>query len=408
MFNVVKKELESNIWVISDPKFNEVLVSLKILLPLKYETAAAAHVLSKIMNDRLIDAPTKKIMSKRLDDLYGARLSVRNYSVGALQVIDITIRAINSRYVNEDLLKQQIMFVLEVLNTPLINELTFKEAVKYAKLDLIRIQEQSSYYALTEALRIGGEGYTCGIHPDGRLEDFEVLKLEDVITLHKQCLTSFTKELYVTGDVNVDDVPNIKLPQSDVSVQAVTRNVVKKEHSVVQQKTNQTELVLLYETDIHPEHELYFPYLMFLAYLGQGSTSLLFQNVREKHSLCYSIYASQMIFDGVFYIQTSVNPDKEVKALELITEQFDIIRNESLDLSKAKAYLINQIQGTTEDINRLGQFVFRNARLNRADLPETLVEAFSSVTESQVKAVLNHIQTPFVYSYRGNNNEENN
>ena len=43
--------------------------------------------------------------------------------------------------------------------------------------------------------------------------------------------------------------------------------------------------------------------------LGQSPTSLLFEEVREKHSLCYSISSYLIQFDGALIITLGTNKE---------------------------------------------------------------------------------------------------
>ena len=84
--------------VIVDKKFNEVYVSLKILFPMEAFKCTVANVLAQILTDRMESYPTKRDMMGALDALYGARHNVRTFGVGALQVLEITVRGINEKY----------------------------------------------------------------------------------------------------------------------------------------------------------------------------------------------------------------------------------------------------------------------------------------------------------------------
>ncbi|AMC93399.1 hypothetical protein AOC36_05220 [Erysipelothrix larvae] len=407
MFNLNQIVGEPNIWLIPDSKFNEVSVNLLIKFPLTKETATTANVLTKMLSDRLSAYPSKQEMAKHLDWLYGTSLSVFTYSLGQAQILEINTRSINKRYVEEDLLNEQFKLVYEVLLNPLLNEETFKEAKLNVKKDLLRVKENPQYFALLEALSKAGPDQICGIQPDGNLERLECVTLEDVHSFHQMCVHEFEKTIYVVGDVSPSDIPTIPTLSQTQTQESLVSNQILNEHQVDYQPSNQTELVMIYQTDITPHHELYLPYLVFIALLGQGTSSLLFQNVREKHSLCYSIYASQLIFDGLFYISTSISPSNEAKVIDLVSEQIEAIKRAPHDLAKTKAYLVNQISGTTEKLRRLGQFVVRNHALNRDDSPEDMIESIMNVTPESVQAVVDHINHSFIYSYRGQDDETN-
>ena len=55
--------------------------------------------------------------------------------------------------------------------------------------------------------------------------------------------------------------------------------------------------------------------------LGGGSESLLFQNVREKHSLCYYISSSANKVDNLMIISSGIAKNNLKKTLTLIKKE---------------------------------------------------------------------------------------
>ena len=56
------------------------------------------------------------------------------------------------------------------------------------------------------------------------------------------------------------------------------------------------------ELNMDYKDEKYYNLMMFSAVLGSGAHSKLFLNVREKHSLCYSIYSSLEKLKGLKFV----------------------------------------------------------------------------------------------------------
>lgn len=82
--------------------------------------------------------------------------------------------------------------------------------------------------------------------------------------------------------------------------------------------------------------------------LGGGMSSRLFQSVREKHGLAYSVYSYLSTYKetGVFYIYAGVNPTKLVKAFDCIISEIKKVGVNGItndELIRAK----EQIKGST-------------------------------------------------------------
>lgn len=98
--------------------------------------------------------------------------------------------------------------------------------------------------------------------------------------------------------------------------------------------------------------------------LGGGMSSRLFQTVRERNGLCYSIYSYSIAHQdtGVFGIYTALNKDTEERALRLIREEcLRLAQNgpERAELNRcreqAKANLLMGLESTTARMNQLGR-----------------------------------------------------
>lgn len=84
----------------------------------------------------------------------------------------------------------------------------------------------------------------------------------------------------------------------------------------------QTHLVLTFEAP-HYRHADYFAAQMLAGALGGGMSSRLFQEVRERRGLCYSVYAfsSGLIDSGMFTVHAASGPERA-------HELFAVIRDE--------------------------------------------------------------------------------
>ena len=394
---------KEGVTIIQDSKFNEVLMSVKVLITLKKETVTLANVYTQLLGDRSIQYPTKKAMSQAMDLMYGLKFGSRSYSVGKHQVIELTLKGINEKFVDLSLHQSYLDFMKEVFMNPLINENTVKEAIKVVRQNMKRSQESPNTYAIYKAFELAGKDQSFGINMLGYEDDLNLISVADVAAFHQEILKEASTLFYMIGEVEPLAV-DFSRPIDSASV---TKTHIESIFEFETHNAPQSELIQVYETDIHPHHPLYYPYLIFLAILGQSASSYLFQNIREKNSLSYSIYASQLIYDSLFYISTSIAPENETIVLDLIKAQFKLIAEDTLDLNSAKQYVINRIEASSESASQSLGFEFRNHTLNLNDKPSDVVASFEKVTEAEVKAVLDHIKDPFTFVYRGQNNEEN-
>jgi predicted Zn-dependent peptidase len=125
--------------------------------------------------------------------------------------------------------------------------------------------------------------------------------------------------------------------------------------------------------------------------LGGNMSSLLFQEIREKHGLAYQIFSSPtMLSDtGMQSIYMGVDPSKVSKALQVTHETLDHLIHHSLSesrLSDAKEYTKSTIQLSEESVNnqmvRLGQ---SELIYNRYIWVDEIIEDLEKITSADIQ-----------------------
>lgn len=85
------------------------------------------------------------------------------------------------------------------------------------------------------------------------------------------------------------------------------------------------------------------------AILGENMSSRLFQVVREKHGLAYSIHSACHLYkdSGALVISAGLDKKRFFKGLELTVREIDRLRNQKVgrrELSRAKEYITGQLR----------------------------------------------------------------
>lgn len=97
--------------------------------------------------------------------------------------------------------------------------------------------------------------------------------------------------------------------------------------------------------------------------LGGNASSRLFQTLREKHGLCYSVYSFTAGFEdtGLFAVAAATNRDTEARALGVIMDELRRLLDEGVtedELSRAreqvKASILMSLESMGSRMNRLG------------------------------------------------------
>jgi predicted Zn-dependent peptidase len=141
--------------------------------------------------------------------------------------------------------------------------------------------------------------------------------------------------------------------------------------------------------------------------LGGSSSSRLFQEVREKRGLAYSVYSFQSLYAGTgqvgLYLGT--RPDNVGRAMAVVATELERFRNEpatpdELERSKenVKGRLVLALESTTARMNRLGSSVLAELPLLSVD---EMVERIDAVTVADLEELAHELYAPEELSAAG-------
>lgn len=124
--------------------------------------------------------------------------------------------------------------------------------------------------------------------------------------------------------------------------------------------------------------------------LGGGVSSRLFQNIREKHGLCYSVYSFQTGFmdGGLLAVAAGVSRDTEAKTLRLIKDELvrlvqEGVSSQELDRARHQALssLYMGLESTSSRMLKLGNSLISTGRCLTTD---QVAEKYKSITEGDI------------------------
>jgi predicted Zn-dependent peptidase len=134
--------------------------------------------------------------------------------------------------------------------------------------------------------------------------------------------------------------------------------------------------------------------------LGENMSSRLFQSVRERQGLCYSIQSSYQLFEetGVFAISGGFDSQRAEAALKLTAKEVRRVidtKVASRELKRTKDYLLGSfrlgLEGTGNQMMFVGESLLNYGRLVR---PEDTILGIQAVTADDVQRVAADVFEP--------------
>jgi predicted Zn-dependent peptidase len=131
--------------------------------------------------------------------------------------------------------------------------------------------------------------------------------------------------------------------------------------------------------------------------LGGGMSSRLFQTVRERNGLCYSIFAHHEGFDdtGLFAISTATRPKDARRATQLSFAEFRKLAETRVtpgELGSTKSAMIGRLLRSTETAMASARFFGTRWRAGLPlETPDARADAIAKITVEQVHKVAQRI-----------------
>lgn len=406
----------SRISIISTKKFKDVVITLRFANQ-DQSKKTQRSLLALMLSDRSSKYNSKVKMNQKLDNMFGATLSSSVHDYGKAHVLDLSLGVLNEKFVKADLLEDQIELLYQLVYFPLLSQEVFDEAKQVLEDILNRASDNLSSYTTKKALELAGDGYPLAYNRIGSLEELEKISLADVKAEMESLLENDVLNIIVIGDVNKEKttalinkrfINNNKHANFESSYLVKSKKLKEK---IEYKDTQQAYLTIVYDTNILNVKEDYWVLQLMSMILGQLPNSFLFQEVREKRSLCYSIRSNVSGYDGIMYISAGVRLDSIDEAVDLSIEQVDrIINNEFSDelFNSAKTMLVDSIYKTDDSNRRMIDSQYRKIILNEDYTTDDLINIIKNIKRDQVVAVAKKLNLNTVYKLvRKDNNAKN-
>lgn len=134
--------------------------------------------------------------------------------------------------------------------------------------------------------------------------------------------------------------------------------------------------------------------------LGEGMSSRLFLKVRERRGLAYSIWSGADTYTDVgnFVVKTGTDDEKAEKAIKLILEEFDVVKQKLIsakEISKAKNYFKGKMILSLENPEAIASMVGMQTLLHEKVIsPDKIMAKIDAVTAEQVRDLAREMFVP--------------
>lgn len=409
----IKKNI--NLYYLPTSKFKTTSLSIYIHRPLLREECTLNSLISMLIRRGCPMFPESRDMSRHLDNLYGV-----SYSTGVRKKAERQIICANFQFVNEKFLEEKediIGKVFDFTQDAVLNQKSFREEhLKQEKENLknliLSVINDKRQYASKRCIEIMCADEPYGISKSGYIEDFDGISADILFEHYKNVVLKSPVDIFVCGDVDIhyvekrvrDMFADFEVEYSVPAPAEVKREVVEVKRITEEQQIVQGKLSMGFRTGVFTSDSDYPALMMYNAILGCGIFSKLFNNVREKLSLCYYASSNANYLKGIMTINSGIEVENFQKAYdEIMVQMDDILKGNISDVEMSAAVLgtVNTINSITDNPFAVEDYYLGKIIADDIIDLDVLAERINSVTKEQIMDVAKKIQLDTVYFLKG-------
>lgn len=415
-----------NLHFIHNKKYKTINIVVKLKASLERDTITKRALLPYILQQGTLNYPGKKELQRKLDDLYGAVLSVDGSKKGEQHIISFRLEVPNEKFIPDEskIVEESISLLSELLFKPNAENDAFNQKVVKREKDTLKqkihaIKDDKMSYANMRLIDEMCKGEAYALHVHGYQEDLEGITPENLFAYYKKAISEDQLDVYVQGDFDEKALKQqlvARLKREQVNTQAMEVSPPNENNSgeltevVEKENIQQAKLHIGYRTNCTYHDEAYFSLQVFNGMFGGFPSSKLFINVREKNSLAY--YASSRLESqkGLLIVFSGIAPKDYEQARDIMNEQLEAMKKGDFtdeELEETKDLIVNQLRETMDHPQGLVELLYQQVLAGKERTPEQLIKGIKAVNREQVISAAEKVEADTLYLLTSKDGEAN-
>ena len=393
-------------------KFKSVNHFLYFTLDYTPKKKAALHCLCKYVGDVSEKYPEKRDMAARKDDLYGTDVYCSYKAYGGLLTLFVHHSFLSPRFSKDVSLQEYLDFFKEVFFHVSFSQSSFEEYRRNIIDNISRRDDNPIRYSFNRVLQdLAKEDPVMAVYDYDYIKELEELTLRDVTDVYEEVLHCSSVDQYLYGDLSEEEASLFELfkgkEKHPILETQLYRGGVLPE-KIERKDIHQSCLSLVYKTPYHYLHEDFYAWLLGNAFFGIVPTSLLFEEIREKHSLCYNIRSLDYKQHGLIVVRTEIEEENAEEVKRLVEKEIRRLQEgdyEQEELDSARLLLKNTIRSIRDDLSALSDFYHLNLLLRREITIEEYERGLDSVRKEDISRVFHAFSPVYTHLLTGVSHE---
>lgn len=407
---------------ISDNRFKTARITVSAYVPMTKDTASHYALLTQVLTRSCSKYPTLRSLSKRCSYLYGASIYSDVSKVGDAQCLSFTMSFIDDRYtMNGERISTDISELLcNILFNPLVKDGKFSDFELEQERRQLCEWIDSEYndkqiYAREQLNLLMCKDEPYGLPKYGDKQDIAQITTSSLYDAWQDLLQNARFEILFIGSANSKsafDIFNNAFSKYQNNSKPINHLVLDFKSEQRYEQTvalSQSKLVMGFRTNIAEGKTDTTAMRLAIAILGGTANSKLFNNVREKLSLCYYCSAQYNRLKGIVTVQSGIkseNIDKTYQAILNEIKEMQAGNITDFEFNSTKLAICDSFKGLTDTTKGLETWYGTQLFFDKVNTIEQEVQNFQNITKQQVIEAINTLKLDTTFVLRGTGEEE--
>ena len=395
-------------------KYKTNLMSVFLTSKLSRDDITKKALILTVLRRGTNNLKTQEEISKKLEELYGASFDCGIDKLGDKHVLKFYVESLNEQYLyqKEDILNQSLNILFDIVFNPLLENGVFKQEYIDEEKQKLRIiiegqKDNKAAYATQRCIEEMYKEKPYGLYKYGYVEDLEKIDSKNLYEAYLDLIKTCKIDIFVSGDFDEKTLEEKVKSNQQISkleprkveyLDEESESSNTQEENVVRENMQISQGKLNIGLDVLSDNKS--AVSVYNAILGGGANSKLFQNVREKASLAYSAGSIYIKPKSKIIIKTGIEHKNYDKALQIIKEQIDDMKNGKFsdeDIQHAKELIIASFKAMQDEQDSEISFYFgREIQKESKDIDKQIKEV-SEVTKQNIVDVANKIKINTIF-----------
>lgn len=408
------------IYGIRSERFTGDVINIVAKMPLSLTTASENSLLSRVLTATCQKFPSRPELSKYLDSLYGAAVDCHTEAAGDVHLIHFTADALHTWRGITFPFMDTVRLLFSMLFEPHFdsNHCFAKEIFEAEKQNLIMElkarENDKTKYAFDRCTDLLTEGTVQNAKGSGNAEVIAKITAEELTAAYHEMMKTANISIFAAGKLDPDIVDEIcsltgtvfQYNQSDYrlipgKIPQYYKPKPSKEEHLDLKELEQARICLAYK-GLLPYYSGFSGSLaVFNSMLGGDVHSLLFDVVREKMGLAYSVFSTPMRYLASVVLIAGVAPENVEIAKKAMMEQVDRLAQNEYDESVFRSAIeavSYSYRSVSDDLHSMLFYYSNSLTAGRTiSIPDALI-LLQDVTRETITAIARRLELSVVYT----------